>query len=29
MEEMATGREPEEFYRIMKKMIGDGNRPPD
>jgi len=23
MEEMATGREPEEFYRIMKKMIGE------
>lgn len=29
MEALSAGKEPEGFYRIMRKMIGDGNRPPD
>jgi hypothetical protein len=28
MEELSRGKEPEEFYGVMKKMIQGGGRPP-
>ena len=29
MEAMAADKEPEGFYQIMKKMLNQGNKPPE